>query len=131
MYTWKKRSRGSWFKPKKNILFVLTGSFFNCKKKTQRKQITYGRLLFYTVEPLVDKFENSSWYFTCMCKLYKYSILFYLFFISIICKIVEYKYGIVNEKLHVVSFAEIFWYFTCNSKPISINSEISNSVKER
>lgn len=43
-----------------------------------------------------------------MCKLYKYSILFYLFFISIICKIVEYKYGIVNEKLQVVSFPEIF-----------------------
>lgn len=116
MYTWKKRSRGSWFKPKKSILFVLTGSFFNCKKKNQRKQITYGRLLFYTVEPLVDKFENSSWYFTCMCKLFKYSILFYLFFISIICKIVEYKYGIVNEKLHVVSFPEIFWYFTCKFK---------------
>lgn len=51
-----------------------------------------------------------------MCKLYKDSILFYLFFISIICKIVEYKYGIVNEKLHVVSFAEIFWYFTCKFK---------------
>lgn len=30
------------------------------------------------------------------------SIRFYLFFISIICEIVEYKYGIVNEKLHVV-----------------------------
>lgn len=51
-----------------------------------------------------------------MCKLYKYSILFYLFIISIIYKIVEYKYGIVNEKLHVVSFAEIFWYFTCKFK---------------
>lgn len=39
------------------------------------------------------------------------SIRFYfifIFFISIICKIVEYKYGIVNEKLHVVSFREIF-----------------------
>lgn len=51
-----------------------------------------------------------------MCKLYKDSILFYLFFISIICKIVEYKYGIVNENLHVVSFPEIFWYFTCKFK---------------